>query len=197
MTFATLPGSRSNLSGAGKQRGVVLFIALIVLVAMTLAGIAIMRSVDTGNLIAGNVAFKQSTLQAGDYGLNAAITYLENNAFTGQLDTDQPPSGYSARGIEPTDWNDENVWANAVTVGTNSAGNTVQYLIYRLCLNTGAPQNNNCARSQKVGTDAGNSAGYGAFSGTAPPMVMYRVTARVVGPRDTTSIVQFNVALQQ
>ena len=37
------------------QSGVVLFIALIVLVAMTLAGIAIMRSVDTGNQIAGNV----------------------------------------------------------------------------------------------------------------------------------------------
>ena len=36
-----------------RQRGAVLFIALIVLVAMSLAGIALIRGVDTANLIAG------------------------------------------------------------------------------------------------------------------------------------------------
>ena len=40
-----------------KQSGVVLFISLIILVAMSLAGIALIRSVDTSNLIAGNLAF--------------------------------------------------------------------------------------------------------------------------------------------
>ena len=42
------------------QQGVILFIALIVLVAMSLAGIALMRSVDTNVLIAGNLAFRQA-----------------------------------------------------------------------------------------------------------------------------------------
>ena len=37
-------------SAPSRARGAVLFIALIVLVAMTLAGIAIMRSVDTATL---------------------------------------------------------------------------------------------------------------------------------------------------
>jgi Tfp pilus assembly protein PilX len=40
------------------QQGVVLLMALIMLVALTLAGIALVRSVDTTNLIAGNLAFK-------------------------------------------------------------------------------------------------------------------------------------------
>lgn len=48
------------------QQGVVLFVALIILVAMTLAGIALMRSVDTNVLIAGNLAFRQGATMAGD-----------------------------------------------------------------------------------------------------------------------------------
>src|SRR4051794_33864237 len=49
-----------------RQQGVVLLIALIVLVAMTLAGIGLVRSVDTGNMVAGNLAFKQGATLAGD-----------------------------------------------------------------------------------------------------------------------------------
>jgi Tfp pilus assembly protein PilX len=58
------------------QRGVVLLIALIMLVAMTLAGIGMMRSVDTGSMIAGNMAFKQATLNASDAGTSAGFNAL-------------------------------------------------------------------------------------------------------------------------
>ena len=40
------------------QRGVVLFVALIVLIIMTLAGLALLRQMGVGTSIAGNVAFK-------------------------------------------------------------------------------------------------------------------------------------------
>jgi type IV pilus assembly protein PilX len=59
-----------------RQRGVVLLIALIVLVVMTLAGIGMMRSVDTGTVVAGNLAFRQSTMQAADLGINTAYNSL-------------------------------------------------------------------------------------------------------------------------
>ena len=52
-----------------REQGVVLFIALIVLVAMSLAGIALMRSVDTGILIAGNLGFRQNATHVGDLGI--------------------------------------------------------------------------------------------------------------------------------
>jgi len=58
------------------QRGVVLLIALIMLVAMTLAGIGMMRSVDTGSVIAGNLAFKQATLNSSDAGISVAFSAL-------------------------------------------------------------------------------------------------------------------------
>jgi type IV pilus assembly protein PilX len=178
------------------QRGVVLFIALIVLVAMTMAGIAIMRSVDTGNLISGNFAFKQGTLQAGDYGVNAAVTYLVAQANTGQLNNSNPGNGYTAVATEPADWTADASWANSVTVGTDATGNTVQYVINRLCESGGPPNQVNCAKMQKTGGEAGNSQGYFGGQFTNQPMVFYRVTTRVTGPRGSASIIQFDIALQ-
>ncbi|MEI7432295.1 MAG: hypothetical protein WCL27_17755 [Betaproteobacteria bacterium] len=61
-----------------RQGGVVLMIALIILVAMTLGGVALVRSVDTSSIIAGNLAFQQSATHAGSAGVEEAIrTFLE------------------------------------------------------------------------------------------------------------------------
>ncbi|MDD2894255.1 MAG: hypothetical protein PHF20_10045 [Halothiobacillaceae bacterium] len=61
---------------ACRQRGTVLFFALVALVAMSLAAVALIRSVDTSTIIAGNLAFKQSATTTGDSGLNAAVNWL-------------------------------------------------------------------------------------------------------------------------
>lgn len=74
-------GGRINTSRS--QRGVVLVIALIILVAMTLAGIGMMRSVDTGSVIAGNMAFRQATMNASDAGTNAGFNALVSVANSG------------------------------------------------------------------------------------------------------------------
>ena len=62
------------------QRGVVIFIALIVLVAMTLAGIAMMRSSGSAMLTAGNLGFRQNATASGDLGLETARTWLSPRA---------------------------------------------------------------------------------------------------------------------
>lgn len=70
---------RTHLGASGhprKQQGVVLLITLIVLVAMMLAGIGMIRSVDTGTLVAGNIAFREVTVQAGEAGMNTAYNRL-------------------------------------------------------------------------------------------------------------------------
>ena len=71
--------ARGSALRAG-QAGVVLMMALIVLVAMTLAGIALVRSVDTSNIIAGNLAFKQAATNSGDTGIEAAAAWLNANS---------------------------------------------------------------------------------------------------------------------
>ena len=42
------------------QKGFVLFLALVSLVVMSLAAVALIRSVDTNSLITGNLAFRQN-----------------------------------------------------------------------------------------------------------------------------------------
>src|SRR5262245_32949952 len=80
--------------GPRRQRGTMLIIALIVLVAMTLVGISTMRSVDTASLVAGNIAFKQSTIGGADQGLQAGYTWLTANAIGNTLNVDNTGAGY-------------------------------------------------------------------------------------------------------
>jgi len=63
---------KSHGPGRRGQRGIVIFIALIALVVMMIAGLALMRSVDTGNLIAGNLAFRQRAVHSADGGVEVA-----------------------------------------------------------------------------------------------------------------------------
>ncbi|MDH3287138.1 MAG: hypothetical protein OEP48_05365 [Betaproteobacteria bacterium] len=189
-----------------RQRGAVLFISLIVLVAMTLAGIAIMRSVDTATLIAGNLAFKQATIQSSDNGVEQAFQWMLANRPA--LPTTNLTTGYySARPGAAPDWNDPLTWASAVTVGTDAAGNTTSYLIHRMCDCPDTPYNGTCAgggAQQCALTTAattapppaeGDSFAVGAPGFLEDPKVYYRVTVRTQGPRNTTSYVQSMVAV--
>ena len=52
------------------QQGVVLFVALIVLIIMTLAGLALLRQMGAGTSIAGNIAFKENATSVADHRLS-------------------------------------------------------------------------------------------------------------------------------
>jgi Tfp pilus assembly protein PilX len=58
------------------QRGVALFVALIGMVVLMLAGLAIIRSVDASAGVAGNVAFRQATIPAVNQAVEQAIEDL-------------------------------------------------------------------------------------------------------------------------
>lgn len=217
------PTTRGRREHAAGQRGIVLILALIVLVALTLAAVALTRSVATSNSIAGNLAFQQASTHASDEGMEAAIAYLENNAgvTTGScagtvLNCNQTTDGYLASRADPSatqSWAD--FWsatlnASAKTLPTNSAtattGNTVAYVIQRMCATTGEANTdlNNCATSptSASGSCPGGTTctGGGGRGGTgsnvnASKQTYYRITVRVSGPRNTQSLVQATVAL--
>lgn len=54
------------------QAGASLLIAMVMLVSLSLAGVALMRSVDVGNVLTGNLAFKQAALHANDSAVQVA-----------------------------------------------------------------------------------------------------------------------------
>ena len=190
----------------GKQKGVVLFITLIVLVAMTLAAISLVRSVDTTNVIAGNLSFHQAATHSGDTGIEAAVAWLESPPSGVDLTTNNPAYPfYSPTRQDPgTSQSWDNFWtstlsASAATLATDAAGNTVSYVIDRMCNATGpstAPSSG-CSVSVVTATStaASSSQGAGQRGLQYTSQVYYRITARIAGPRNTVSYVQSIIAL--
>jgi len=196
-----------NAVPAARQKGVMLIIVLIVLVAMTLAGVAMMRSVDTSTVVAGNIAFKQSGVGAADQGLQAAYTWLIANTGA-PLNSDSFADGYvsNAPGTEP-DWTSNANWANEKQLNggvVDGAGNVISYLIHRMCpIPNCAPDAtcpggiNTCGSTANTATVSGEGVDVSkpAFF-SLPPSIHYRITARTVGPRNTLPVVQTMVRTQ-
>jgi Tfp pilus assembly protein PilX len=192
---------------------VVLMMALIVLVAMTLAGIALVRSVDTSNIIAGNLAFQQAATSAGDVGSEAAVTWLQaNSANNNTMWGNTAAQGYYAScnlavpGSCAPNFAGNQTWdtywsavlaANAVTVlpAPDPAGNTISYVIHRLCNGNGDPAAVDCAEPPAAGTTAASSRTSDKVALLYTAQRFYRITTRIAGPRNTVSYVQTIVAL--
>ena len=171
------------------QRGVVLFIALIVLVAMTMAGLAMMRAVDTNNLIAGNLAFKSAAVSAGDAAVEAARTWLTAKT-PGQLEADQ--AGYFANWQPSFDPKTFDWTGSGTLVGTDNYGNTIYYVAHRMCNESAKSIDaTDCVKVATVSvgsTKGGGSYGNAPLSGTS--LVFYRITAKIAGPKFTVSYIQ-------
>ncbi len=191
-----------------RQRGIVLLISLVILIAMTLAGIALIRSTDLANIIAGNLAFRQGATHAGDRGVEEAFTWLQANNGN-LLWNDVAASGYSANGNDATrspavgvNW--ETYWAtlpaNRIRTLTaaqaGNTGNTVSFIIDRMCALAGDPTAGaNCSASTVAGVGGGSGEEGGEVALTSPSSIYYRITVRVAGPRNTVSFVQAMVTL--
>lgn len=213
------------------ERGVVLLISLMILVALSLAAIALVRSVDTTNVIAGNLAFQKSATISGDAGTEAALKTLVDLKTAQKLDQDDASKAYTATAVDAVytslaggpinarAWEDywwasiqknKNLTNNAVTakvcgagggpvctLPTDLAGNTVSYTIQRLCTRAEPPENasNECVRVNLPGGDP-----RGNFDSPSPEMQplkqqAYRITTRIVGPRNTISFIQAILAI--
>jgi Tfp pilus assembly protein PilX len=199
---------RAGCSRPNRQRGVTLFVALVVLVAMSLAGIALMRSVDTNILIAGNLAFRQAATAAADRGVEAARDYLTANTSGSTLWNDQAAAGYYATwqstidliGTDPTktdfNWNTD----GQLVIASDAGSNEIRFVIHRICELAGDPNTTaaNCVKTTTAAsTGSGGSAGgtkgavtYGSQALPGVEVIYYRVTVRVLGPRNTRSFVQ-------
>lgn len=191
-----------------RQRGVTLFLALIVLVAMLLSGIALFRTVDSGVLVAGNIAMQKSATRQGDQGTEDAIVWLSAHAVDGALYTTAGGvgHGYIANAINDIPGSSQ-TWAQwwdvytashtPVTLTTDSnTGNTVSYFIQRLCSAEGEPYTGTLSCiGPPVTTSSGGSKGAGVVPLQRATAVYYRITSRIVGPRNTVSFVQTVLSL--
>ncbi len=194
-----------------RERGVVLMIALIVLVALTLAGLSMVRTVDTGSTIAGNFAFRQAALSATDAGIEAAFAVLNGAAGAANGIVQTAPDNQLANRyypvMQPTDANGVPTgitWSSAYSLASVPAGVTavsvptgydVRFVIERMC--TGVfPVLDVAGRcvNERTTDAAGGSVGIGRAKFTGATKTNYRITVRVEGPRNTVSMAQAVVA---
>jgi Tfp pilus assembly protein PilX len=198
-----------------RETGIVLVVAMIALVIMSLAAVALIRSVDTSTLIAGNISFRQSATISADSGMESAITWLSAN----NTDSLTTANGYyatsniwctSAAGTTCQDTSSSTfnvqlgvtsdaIWdsttrSSAVPSGKDSSGNTTRYIIQRMCRAAGAPTTANCLLgTAEIGSSSKgikDATGGGGCVGCSSLSPMYRVTARVIGPKNTVSYIQ-------
>jgi Tfp pilus assembly protein PilX len=196
--------SRNFSNTPSRQTGAILLIAMVVLVAMTLSALALIKSVNTTNLIAGNLGFRESALLASDHSMEQALLYLDEECTGDCLRKDHGDDGkkcYWATRVDPdpevSDRKNWEVLMNKLSpckLDDDEAGNTVSYVIQRLCRNkdeTGKTDeekwtNAQCSYGTSPCTGCSNSEGF------AEPdrNIFYRITTRVKGPRNTAVYTQ-------
>ncbi|MES2090672.1 MAG: hypothetical protein V4532_11930 [Pseudomonadota bacterium] len=175
-----------------RTHGISLLFALLALAALSLAAVALVRSVDTSALVMGNLGFKQDATSAADKLTQQAITVL--TGATWDRNADSPNNGYYAQAHESIDvtgqqqtaadrelvnwdidgcqYSPDAATANCVNVRPGAEveinGNKLRYVMFRLCAELGSPDSatNSCARPQA--TASGSGSGSVTGSATAP-----------------------------
>ena len=199
------------------QRGVVLFIALIVMVVMSLAAIALMRSVDTTTQVIGNLAFRQASILPANFAIEDAAAGLFQDANTTGIAriadvraNDATQNYYSTHNQA---WDDAfgvptplQTKAAALALGrqvppgrsgntpSDGAGNIITYVVERMC--------NPAAAHPEAPDDSSTRSWCDMAPPKQPPgatindpsagldfrQVFYRVTVRVDGPPGTNTV---------
>lgn len=179
------------------QQGSSLIFALMALVVLSLAAVGLVRSVNTGALIAGNLSFKRDATLSAASAAEQAMQWLQGKVAAGAtaLDNDDAAAGYFAsardnldvtgnstsasRPMAVVNWDgncqglpSSNYTACNVVpfTGTSVNGNRVQWIITRLCDFAGPyPANPNGTNlcARPPATAAGQSSDKGALSTSA------------------------------
>lgn len=206
-----------------KQRGVVLIIALIALLAISLAGVALMRTVDTSNVVSGNIAFDEAAMQLADVGAEQAYQLIMGNLSSNpngcqlilaNCPTNSAGNSYFYPNVAaidastklPTPTGGLN-WSDPQSVAmpgetTANASYSVRYIVERMCgaAITGVSGDDTAsflipATFSKCRATPIYDATTGApVGGTGK--IFYRVTVQVSGPRNTRGLAQYFYGVQ-
>jgi type IV pilus assembly protein PilX len=171
------------------QRGAVLLITLIALVAMAMGALAMYRNAVASNSVIGNIGYRQQGVAATDMAVEAAIAWLAGTNALG-LDNHQADRGYYATHSHMLTNGDifSLNWEQNALALTEQNGYRLWYVIHRLCNEVGAPSPGNCVERENTVNQASVKLGIALGTGGIAPV--YRITVRALGPRRSESMVQ-------
>ena len=198
----------------GTQRGVVMLFGLIALAIMLIGAAAMVRSMNASLFNAGNLGFKRDLTNQAERAVSTVITALQ----TGGLGTEaarqstSTASNYSAT-LLPTnaqgmpnalvsDSAFSAAGASANDISVSGQAITVRYLVDRLCVNSGIAASNHCTMADDP-NPAGGSGSEGIRAedssaggvGAVGQRVVYRLSIRVAGPRNTQAFYHTTLTL--
>lgn len=214
----SLSRSRTRPAASARQRGVVLLFSLITLVILLIAAVALVRSFSNSMFTAGNIAFKRDLQNQGQRIVPSVITAFTTGALStpAARGSSLVSANYSAtvlpsnaQGVPlillANDTNFAGVGTVANDVSVNNADGvsqqvTIRYVIDRICDQTGVDTSLGAGRCLLIdsGMPQGGSssnwqraeiAGTGG-AGAVPQQLVYRVSIRVTGPRNTQAFFQ-------
>jgi type IV pilus assembly protein PilX len=181
-----------------RQDGVVLFVALIAMVILSLGGVALVRSMDAGTSVAGNLAFRQASIVAANravedavYKIYKSVTPINTTAddvannYYAKLQGGEKPDGTPAAlaGSYPPAGYTMTVWSDPATLVE------VRHIIERVCSDVGGVSIGTCDLLPPKTSPAGTDNEYRRIP--IPPIPHYRVTVRVDLPNtNSTTIAQ-------
>lgn len=193
-------------------RGSVLPITLVLLIAMALAAVGLMKTVDTSTLLARNTSFQRDAVNRNEIVLRRAMREFENVAGRHFSDLDNTTTNllgvasgmpYHATAL-PTDTQGvpvvlkdtaayaEMFGAIATTSAVNSGeGMTTTYVIDRLCSLQEPAADGHCVVSSARSPDNCSR----CSSASSPFAPIFRVSARTVGPRGGEAVSQATFTL--
>lgn len=199
------------------QRGVVLLFSLITLVVLLIAAVALVRSFSNSMFTAGNIAFKRDLQNQGERVIPGILNTFTTGALStaAARGAHLQSANYRAFTLESNAQGVPNVLlddaafgavansANDVTV-TDSTGAsqqvTIRYVVDRICDQLGADSTLGAGRCMLIDTNipqGGSSSdwqraeisGVGG-AGAVPQQIVYRISVRVTGPRNTQAFFQ-------
>jgi len=192
--------NRLRFASPARQRGVVLIFSLIVLLILAIGAVALVRSVDTSQVSAGNLAFHRDLVNQAEQAVSTVMTEFKTNGppLNGATSADLPAANYvstalptNPQGVPLILLTNNNAVFNAVGSLPDIVGATpdvtIRYVIDRLCTNTGTANSLNCAQSTALPTGVTVNQNTGL---AAPSATIYRVSVRVSGPRGTQAFLQ-------
>ena len=201
---------------ASRQRGVVLLFSLIALVVLLIAAVALMRSFNSSLFLSGNIAFKRDLQNQGERAIDTALTQFRAGGSldnTGARAANVQAQNYSAvmlptnaQGIPAALQSDggANGFLAVGDVGKDIAVPDqqvqVRYVVDRMCSQPGDEAtlgpgvcvlSNNPPPAGGSASDLQNAArSLNGQKGAASLGVVYRLSVRVRGPRDTQAFFQ-------
>jgi type IV pilus assembly protein PilX len=165
------------------QRGVTMLMVLILLTVMLMGGLALARITEVSTSASGNNSYREASLQASEVGVNtayAAIKALSNEEVNS--------GGWYWASIQATDA----AGLPAVTMPSATevvvGAYKVRYVVERMCSQTDVTDTLRQCLVKMV--PQGETSVFGKESPDPPNSRQFRITVRVMGPKDTETWVQ-------